>query len=120
MRIRSKIWTDFYFCATHEPIPEVIHGGRLARGVFLTLCLILIYSFMNSNELCGTSFAHKLAMLITAYTSYQGVRFYGWLFGSYFGLLWGVLLIITFRMMGFIPLLTYKVLERLVLEIARF
>ena len=113
MRIRSKIWADFYYFATYEISAEVIHGNRLARGVFLTLCLMLTGSFMTSDELLGTSTAHKLALLITAYTCHQGVRFFGRLFGLNFGLLWAGLIFITFRMIGFILPLTFKVLERL-------
>ena len=120
MRIRSKVAADMYYFVTHEPIPEVIDGGRTAQTIFLTLCLTLTYSFINSDELLGTPTAHALSLFITAYTSYQGVRFYGWLCGLNFGLLWGVLLTVMFRMIGFLPHLTFKVLQRLVLEMARF
>lgn len=118
MKMRSRITADFYFFVSHEPIPEVICGGLTARAVLLTLCILLTGSFMTSDELLGTSTAHKLSLFMTAYTSYQGVRVYGWFFGLYLGLLWGGLNIITFRMIGFISLLMFKVMERSVPEVA--
>lgn len=117
----SKLEEDYIFFKTHPPTDE-IYGGT--SDVLLGLLVILIGSFVTSDELLGTSTAHGLALFIMAYTSYQGAKSYGCFFGLIFGFLWGVLVIITFRMIILIPLLTFKVLEkvleRFVLEMARF
>ena len=121
--VRSKLEEEFIFFTSNPPTDE-IYGGRITSSVFVGLCVILIGSFMTSDELLGTSTAHGLALFIMAYTSYQGAKFYGCLFGLIFGLSWGVGIIIAFRMIGLISLLTFKVLDKvlesLVLEESRF
>lgn len=110
--VLSKITEDGIFFETHPPpAAQELCGGRMGQTVFMTTCVILIGSFMTSDELLGASTAHMLALFMMAFTSYRGVRFYGLLFGLSFGLLWGVMQLIAFRMICFIPLLTIRILE---------
>ena len=107
---------DFIYFETHEPDFDVFCRGT----VFLALCIILTGFFMTSDQILGTPTAQMLTLFFMGYTSYRGVRYYGWFYGLEFGFLLSVTLIIAFRMIGFVPRLTFKVLEKLVLGTARF
>ena len=116
--VQRKIEEDIIYFEAHPPTVPGIYGGHTTQKIFVSLCIGLLGIYMVSDELHPTPLVEALGLVVLAFTSYRGVRVYGLVFGFGFGILWGMLIVITFTVLGAIPLLPFKALKGLVLEMA--
>lgn len=116
--VRAKVYEDMVYFDTHPPTIPGLYGGHTALKIFLSLCIGLLGIHLISDEHHPTPLVHALGMAIMAFTTYRGVKFYGLLFGFGFGILWGMLIVITFSAIGLIPFWLFRALRILVPEMA--